>query len=339
MQIQSFPDGIPDLNDLLLFQSTVDNTYRKTRFNQLAGKNEWKSINANYSASNYDRLIDTTPSDITITLPVVSVGEIEIFNISGRAFIDTQGKPYNGVVYQPANLILQGANKYFRMVYLNDSIGWYPLESEFNVIGIYAGGASLMLEGTLTDTSGNNRTVTPTVNSPLLTTGFDDRPTIRFTESSVQELTVSPFLAGTTGATLYIVFSPNNDAQYNLIKTVNVDDYWRFSSNGAGYFATFRNARFEAYPLNMPSSGNHLISIHATANNYEVIQNNTSKGIRTDNTYTPGDRFRIAASDKSYAGDISLLIVYPFFIAPSATTHLLNVQTIKSRFPSLPFTV
>ncbi|MEJ1932391.1 hypothetical protein WDZ92_19315, partial [Nostoc sp. NIES-2111] len=59
MQIQSFPDGIPGLNDLILFQDVADNTYRKARFNQLAGKNEWKSINANYSASNYDKLIDT----------------------------------------------------------------------------------------------------------------------------------------------------------------------------------------------------------------------------------------------------------------------------------------
>ncbi|BAT53776.1 hypothetical protein NOS3756_27390 [Nostoc sp. NIES-3756] len=338
MQIQSFPDGIPGLNDLILFQDVADNTYRKARFNQLAGKNEWKSINSNYSASNYDKLIDTASGDITITLPIVTIGEIEIFNTSGKAFIDTQGKPYNGVVYQSSNLILQGTNKYFRLVYINDSVGWYPLAAELDVIGVFAGGASLILEGILTDTSGNNRSVTPTANSPLLTTGFDDRPTIRFTESSVQELTVSPFLSGTTGATLYIVFCPNNDSQYNLIRTANLDDYWRFSGNGAGYFGTFRSSRFEAYPLNMPTSGNHLISIHANASSYEVIQNNTSKGSQPS-TYAPGDRFIIAAENQRYSGDISLVIAYPFYIAPSANTHTLNVQTIKSKFPSLPFTL
>ncbi|MBD2344172.1 hypothetical protein [Anabaena subtropica] len=338
MQIQSFPDGSPTETDLLLFQSITDNTYRKARFNQLAGKNEWKAIISNYSASNYDKLIDTASGDITITLPLVSIGEIEVFNISGRAFIDTQGKPYNGIVYQSSNLALQGTNKYFRLIYINDSIGWYPIESELNPIGIFAGGSSLLLEGSLTDTSGNNRVVTPVTNTPAIVTGLDDKPTIRFSGASVEELSLSPFLGGTTGATLYIVFTPNNDDQYNLIKTTSSDDYWRFSGNGAGYFGTFRSSRFEAYPPGMPTTGSHLISIHATNGNYEVIQNNTSKGVRTDNTYTPGDRFRIADDGKRYAGDISLLLVYPFYIAPSANNHSTNIQTIKSKFPSLPFT-
>ncbi len=339
MQIQNFPNGVPLPNDLILFQSVSDETYRKATFSQVSGSSKWTGVGSNYTAINYDKLINTASSDITITLPVVSMGEIEVFNISGKCFIDTQDKPYNGIVYQSSELALQGDNKYFRFIYLNNTVGWYPLATELHTIGIFAGGSSLLLEGSLTDTSGNNRTVTPITDSPTITTGLDSKPTIRFSGASVEELSVSPFLSGTSGATLYIVFTPNNNGQYNLIQTVNTDDYWRFSGNGAGYFGTFRSSRYEGYPLGMPSSGSHLISIHATGSNYEVFLDNTTKGLRTDSTYTPGNRFRIAADGKRYTGDISLLLVYPFYIAPTASGHLTNVQTIKSKFPSLPFTL
>ncbi|MEJ1938245.1 hypothetical protein WDZ92_49255, partial [Nostoc sp. NIES-2111] len=247
--------------------------------------------------------------------------------------------PYNGIVYQSSNLVLQGVNKYFRLIYVDDSIGWYPLATELDSIGVFAGGSSLLLEGSLSDTSGNNRTISLIGDSPTVITGLDGKSTLRFSGASVQELSVNPFLSSTSGATLYIVFTPNNDAQYNLIKTANIDDYWRFSGNGSGYFGTFRNSRFEGYPSSMPSSGSHLISIHATGSNYEVIQNNSTKGLRTDSSYTPGDRFRIAADDKRYTGDISLLLVYPFYISPTSSNHSTNIQTIKSKFPSLPFTL
>lgn len=338
MQIQSFPNSQPGTKDLLLFQLVNNGAYYNTRIDQISSKNEWVTVNSNHTANNYSKIINIG-TNVTITLPIVSIGEIEIFNVSSPAFINTQDKPYNNIVYQPANLRAVETSSYFRLIYINDIIGWFPIQGELTVSGVFAGGASLLLEGSLTDTSGNNRTVSLIGDSPEITIGFDDKPTIRFTESSVQELSITSFLSGTSGATLYIVFRPNNDAQYNLIRTSNMDDYWRFSGNSAGYFGTFRSARFEGYPLNMPSSGSHLISIHATNNSYEVIQNNVSKGVRTDNTYSPGDRFRIAADDKRYAGDISLLLVYPYLISSSNQNHTLNISTIKSKFPSLPFTL
>lgn len=347
MQIQNFPSGTPSPNDLILFQSSADKSYRKALINQLSssdgGKSEWQLINTNYTASVNSRIFSFATNDITLTLPSsVSPGqEIEIHNFTStsKISINLQGNKYLGASYQPSNLICQGDDKRIHLIYIDNANGWYPITGKLDILGIFVSGAALILEGSLTDTSANNRIISLIGSSPLITTGLDNKPTIRFSSASIQELSISPFLSGTIGATLYIVFTPNNDDQYNLIKTANMDDYWRFSGNGAGYFGTFRSSRYEGYPLNMPTSGSHLISIHATGNNYEVIQNNVSKGLRTDSNYIPGDRFRIASDDKRYVGDISLLLVYPTYLAPTSNNHLINLQTIKSKFPSLPFTL
>jgi hypothetical protein len=346
MQIQNFPSGTPLSNDLILFQSSTDESYRKAMISRLpsssAGSSDWQLINANYTALANTKIFNFATSDITLTLPssVTPGQEIEIHNFTStsKISINLQGNKYLGASYQSSNLVCQGDDKRVHLLYINDSNGWYPITGNLDILGVFVSSAALLLEGSLIDTSGNNRTVSLIGNAPSIITGLDNRPTLRFSGASNQELSVNPFLSGTSGATLYIVFTPNDD-QYNLIKTGNMDDYWRFSGNAAGYFGTFRNARYEAYPLNMPTSGSHLISIHASGSNYEVFQNNVSKGSRTDSAYTPGDRFRIASDDKRYTGDISLLLVYSRYLAPTSNSHLINVQTIKSKFPSLPFTL
>ncbi|MFB2770364.1 LamG domain-containing protein [Pelatocladus sp. BLCC-F211] len=135
MQIQNFPSNIPTFNDLLLFQSATDQAYYKAKFSELSLASKWTSISANHTTINYDKLIVNTSASITITLPIVSIGEIEIFNInSNTVYINTQGKPYNAGLYSSTNLGIKTTNNYVKLVYLNDSIGWYPIIGVLSVI-------------------------------------------------------------------------------------------------------------------------------------------------------------------------------------------------------------
>lgn len=344
MQIKFFPDGIPTLDDYLLMQSASDDSFRKILIGNLpsSGNASWAVSSNDYTFQSSGKLILNLTNEKTVTLPVVSFGEIELFNISGsaKAFINLQGKKYNSANYQTTNLVIQGANKYVRLIYLNDSIGWYPLVGQLNSFVTYPSGMSLRLDdGSLLDKSGNNNNASPVgANSPSVATGLDSKQVLRWNGAGNQELQINPFLSGTSEATLYCVFTVSANTNYNLIRTANIDDYWRFTNNGAGYFGTFQSSRIEAYPLGMPSSGSHLVSIHASANSYEVILDNVSKGVQS-RSYSAGDRFRIGTNDKAFNGDIALILVYPQYIDKASTTHINCVQTIKSSYPSLPFTI
>ncbi|MCC5597968.1 LamG domain-containing protein [Nostoc favosum] len=135
MQIQNFPSGTPTMNDLLLFQSSANQAYYKSQFSQLSIASKWTSINTSYAASNYNKLVINTSASITITLPIVSVGEIEIFNInSSTVYINTQGKAYSNGIHDATHLRIKTTNTHVRLVYLNDSIGWYPIVGGLSVI-------------------------------------------------------------------------------------------------------------------------------------------------------------------------------------------------------------
>lgn len=346
MQISNFPNGIPLPSDLILFESTTDETYRKASISQLpfssGGGGSWQIINANYTASTGDKILNTATADITLTLPLVSVGEIEIFNLnsSSKIFINLQGKKYNSGTYQTANLVCQGSNKSVKLVYINETLGWYPIYNQLDTAGLYPQGMALWIEGgSLTDKSSNGRNASPVgANSPATVTGVDGKQVFRWAGTSNQELQVTPFLTGTSGATLYCVFTVSANTNYNLIKTANIDDYWRLSSNSDGYIGTFRNTRISNYPSGMPSSGSHLVSIHANSSGYEVILDNVSKGLRSE-TYSAGDRFRVGTNDKAFNGDIALILVYPYWINKTSYDHTSCVQAIKQFYPSLPFII
>ncbi|MEH2302866.1 MAG: hypothetical protein V7K88_28790 [Nostoc sp.] len=199
----------------------------------------------------------------------------------------------------------------------------------------YPSGMALLLDGgSLIDKSGNSRNASPIGdNSPLPATGIDGKKVLRWNGSGNQELQVTDFLDGTTGATLYCVYSVTGTGNYNLVRTYALDDYWHFI-DGNGYIGTFQNVRHEAYPPSMPNSGNHLISIHASSTSYEVVLDTISKGSQSS-SYASGDRFRIGTNDKSFSGDIALLLVYPQYVQPNSTSDLGVRNSIKSAYPSL----
>ncbi|MEH2312350.1 MAG: hypothetical protein V7K35_13345 [Nostoc sp.] len=200
----------------------------------------------------------------------------------------------------------------------------------------YPSGMALLLEGSLTDKSGNTRNASAVgSNSPLIVTAIDGKQVLRWNGSGTQELQVTPFLSNSIGATLYCVFTIYQADNYNLVRTAGLDDYWKFVS-GSGYFGTFKNSRFESYPLSMPNTGSHLLSIHADFNTYEVLVDRVSKG-QQQSTFAPGDRFRIGVNDKVFTGDIATLLVYPEYIAPNSTKDTAVKNTIKSNYPSLVF--
>jgi len=193
----------------------------------------------------------------------------------------------------------------------------------------------LWIEGSLIDKSGNSNNATSVIGTnPTVIVGLDGKNVLHWDGSSSQELQISPFLADATEATVYVVFSNSANNNYNLIRTKNIDDYWRFSNNGKGYFGTFLSGRVNEYPSEMPLEGSHLVSIHAKDNSYEVLINNFGKGVQ-DLNFDPGDRFRIGTNDKNFNGDIALILVYDSWIDKESQSHEDIVAAIKSNYPSL----
>ncbi|MEH2146251.1 hypothetical protein [Nostoc sp.] len=200
----------------------------------------------------------------------------------------------------------------------------------------YPTGMTLWLEGgSLIDKSGNNRNATPIGdNAPLPATGLDSKQVLRWNGSGNQELQVTPFLSNATAATLYCVYTvAENVANYNLVRTANLDDYWKFVQ-GPGYFGTFRSSRLETYPSSMPLTGSHLLSVHSSASSYEVTVDTVSKGVQPG-AYSPGDRFRIGVNNCVFTGDIALLLVYPQYIQAGSEIDLNVRKKVKLTYPSL----
>jgi len=164
--------------------------------------------------------------------------------------------------------------------------------------------------------------------------GINSFPSFQFANT---QLTLGSNPSGSAGSTLYIIYSAQSSS-YNLARTLStLDDYYYFSGDGNGYIGTFLTARNTAFPASMPSSGNHLITIHAnnnSTNNYQVYLDGVSKGIVTG-TYSAGNEFAIATSDKPFSGQIQMMAIYPSYLSPGGSTHQANYSAIKTLYKSL----
>jgi hypothetical protein len=305
----------------------------------------WNTISSNHMANAGDRLIaDNTNADVVISLPepIANGSEIEIINANGDYIVtlDFAGSKLDGLSTTSKSITLVGAFRYVKLLYLNSAIGWVQIpQSTLTIAAIYPSGMRLLLDaGSFQDRSGFGNNPTSVAGAlPQVVTGLDEQKVWRFNGSGTQELQIPYFMGDTTAATLYCVFTVNSTSSYNLVRTVNTDDYWRFANDGNGYIGTFLNGRVNSYPAAMPSFGNHLVSIHASASTYEVILDKISKGL-INAGYFSGDRFRIVTNDKPFNGDVALILVYPYLIDNTSLLHKEIVSTIKASYPSLPFT-
>ena len=310
-----------------------------------SNNNNCKVVNSTYTAIAGDIILATpSNSDVKIALPQSpNPGDkvevyLETINSLYHLYFNTSGSKFKGNQLDTSQVnqlqVTKGSTR-FSLVY-NADTGWvdYPTGGIIQKTN-FTPGMSLWLGGSLTDLSGNsNNASTVGTVAPSQVTGLDNQPVLRWSGGGNQELTINPFLTGTSAATLYIVFTVSQNTNYNLVRTSNLDDYWRFAIDGNGYIGTFLGARCDQYPGSMPQSGNHLISIHANANNYEVLLDNVSKTARNYN-YNSGDRFRIGTNDKPFGGDIGTLLVYPSLIDKNSNQHSQNIQAFQSLYPSL----
>lgn len=352
MQIKLYPEKVfKDNNDDLLLQDASG--YKKIKVGTLtpniSNANNWVSVNGSLSVLNENKLlVNPSSSGIDVVLPLnPSIGqEIEILSRNAnRVNINLNGRFLESSALAEAPF-LRGSARRTRLVYSDNNEGWIRVEGNLLAKFSYPSGMLLWLDdGSLNDKSGNSRNATALSGGsiPSSAIGLDEKPVLRYNAANNLETQITPFLSGQSGATLYCVFTPNNSNNYNLIRTSNIDDYWRFTNDSNGYFGTFLNTRQNGYPTLMPATGNHLISIHSSSTTYEILQNNLSRGVRTSAAnsagFNPGTIFRIATNDRAYNGDIALILVYPGAIAPSSTQHQNIVRAIKNNYPSLPFTV
>lgn len=345
MKIAQFPyNNSPNDEDALLIHVASDNSYQHTKLVDLFADRASESINnlklvsSDTTITTESLICDTSSNPIAISLnkPDKPIS-LKIINLGSEdIYLDFLGEKLEGQILIDTVASLTAESKSVELVYVNSEFGWlqFPSVITKTFTGGYSPGMELLLEGSLNDTSGNDNHAVPIGSlSPSIAIGIDGKNVLRWDGSGTQELEIPYFLENTTGATLYCVFTAKNEDNYNLIRTKNLDDYWRFA-NGTGYIGTFSGSRKAGYPASMPSDGNNLISIHADSNSYEVLLNNQSQGLRA-NSYNSGDRFRITTNDKQFKGDIALILVYPFFINPSNQIHQGNVASIKNNFPSL----
>lgn len=360
MKIKDFPyKPDPDGDDKLLLQVAADNSYQHIKYSDLSrnhdatseNSNNDDSANNNTSGDNYIivdedttitnesiiicntvnhsiKLTIETPAE-TASLQVINYGEHSVF-------LDFGDSKLEGQTLADISTFLKDEVKNVQLVYVNPEIGWLQLPP--NAItklftNNYSPGMSLLLQGSFNDSSNNNNHAIPIgTSTPEIVVGIDNQSVMRF-HGNDAELDVPYFLSNTTSATLYCVYTASNEGNYNLVRTIDVDDYWRFVGSD-GYFGTFLSNRIESYPSSMPSEGSHLVSVHAGVDTYEVLLNNQSQGVRNE-SYNPGDRFRIATNDKRFKGDIALILCYPFLIQPSTTEHQTNIAIIANKYPSL----
>ncbi|MBC1238711.1 hypothetical protein [Nostoc sp. 2RC] len=343
MKINNFP-ALETLasNDLLLGWNSATETTRSIPVSTITSANQARLVNSNATVSKIDTLIvDNRSGNITVVIPAIQSGEVGIIDITCisntyKVYLDFSGEKFKGFTTL-SNPYIQSAYKSTKLIYLDSSTGWIEIDNNLvTYLAPYRAGMKLWLEGgSLLDKSGNGNNATAVTSAPAVVAGIDNRQVLRWAGSMNQELQISPFLSGTTAATLYCVFTLNANTHYNLIRTRNnINDYWRFANNSNGYIGTFLSARREDYPASMPSSGHHLVSIHASSTTYEVLLDNLSKGVVSVG-YFAGDRFRIGTNDMAFTGDIAALLVYPTYYSKTSTEHLDIISTIKNNYPSL----
>lgn len=199
----------------------------------------------------------------------------------------------------------------------------------------YQSGMALWLEnGELADKSGNSRNATPSGSRyPYKIRAFGGKNSFYFDGANNQQLSVPFFLSGTTAATIYIVYSCNS-ASYNLVRTKDNDDWYRYFGDGNGYFGALRNARIAGYPASMPNTGDHCISIHSNSSAYEVTLDGVSKGAQPG-SYDAGTKFLIGTNGFSYVGAIGLVLVYPSYIAVDGASHASILSAISANYTTL----
>ncbi|WYL93425.1 MAG: hypothetical protein HEQ35_05720 [Gloeotrichia echinulata IR180] len=199
----------------------------------------------------------------------------------------------------------------------------------------YQQGMALWLEnGELADKSGNGRNaVASGVRRPYKVKAFGGRNAFYWDGQNNQQLQVPFFLAGATGVTMYIVYSVNC-AGYILARTRANDDHYRFGGDGSGYFGAFRNTRLTGYPFAMPSTGEHLLTIHSSASVYEATLNGSSFGTRTGD-FNTGSQFLIGVNAPGYIGAIGLILVYPTYIGADSAPHKAIVDAIATNYSTL----
>lgn len=305
----------------------------------------WREAQGTIESRTVDKIRVTGTT--TINLPInPTASDIEILTTGFQSICNIN---FNGGLYQQSSIAgakLAGVNKYARLVFVNSEVGWTDINqpSQLSIIPIglipYQDSPSLWIEGgELGDKSGFGRDLRASINGqePIKTTGLDNRQVFRWTDQSSKSLYTLPFLNGASGATLYVVLSVSLASSYNVVQTTGLDDYWYFSGDGKGYIGTFLDARREEYPSNMPASGNHLISIHASSNTYQVCVDNLARPPINVN-FTPGNFFTVRPDTKKFVGDIALVLVYSEFISPTSGKHTSNISAIKANYPSLPFT-
>lgn len=113
-----------------------------------------------------------------------------------------------------------------------------------------------------------------------------------------------------SAATLFVV-AAINDTEYSVYSTRQLNGYWRYSGDGAGYQEVFRIGRLTAHPATMPTTGNHYFTIRSDASAWQMWKDGVAETAQSA-SYGGGDGHQVGreAGGGPLNGDVFEVIIY-----------------------------
>jgi len=162
------------------------------------------------------------------------------------------------------------------------------------------------------------RTITATSGSPTLQrNAYNGHSVVRFDGAT---RFVADNMGGSyTGATLFVMFKPNNDTEYSILSTGASGGQWRRKEDGQGFWSVFLNRYLDAQPPApaMPTTGWHSLTARVNTNNIVLRVDNVEKtniDMPQYTNFTTGTKWLIGGAfenfGENFTGDIAEIIVY-----------------------------
>jgi hypothetical protein len=115
-----------------------------------------------------------------------------------------------------------------------------------------------------------------------------------------------------SAGTLFVLFSPIAESQYDVVQTDNVSDSWWRFSDAATYIMVWKGTRVAGVAAGMPTTGNHYVSVHSGASRYAVYLDGTLV-VNQAADFNAGLVYSIGGGDqvnRGFNGYISEVIAY-----------------------------
>lgn len=187
----------------------------------------------------------------------------------------------------------------------------------------------------ITDQSSNGFVFYPMYSGrPYKTRGLNNLPVFRFDGTYMQMTSAVPagvFTDITGGATLFSVYTLNNNPAYNIVEDEE-DGWWRYGGDSSSYPSLFILGRYNQYRSGVPFNGNHITEIIANGTSYRSSNDGvfgSTVTITFDAPHTLVLGGGIIDGGKIFKGDICEVLIYNRALSLSERQTVMDYLTTK----------